>query len=127
MLLGIRNDLVEAFPRQLESTVAHVNDATVELTDDPSCEFFDFVLLVVILKACYIELAETVLDLFNERLLTIWIVLDEDALCPFELLQGLLEPTEHAIGFGQVRMHVIERAFLQRLLIVLGSCLMLFE
>lgn len=80
-----------------------MHDTAVELADDSSRQFFDFVLaglplrLVVVLEACYIELAETVLYLGNKRLLVLRVVLDEDAFGLFELLEGFWEPTEHAV------------------------------
>lgn len=66
-------------------------------------------------------------NLFNQSLLTIWIVLDEDALGLFELFEGFREPAQHAVGFSQIRVHVIKRAFLQRLLAVLAGGLLIFE
>ena len=129
MLLRVRNDLVEAFPGQLESTVAHVHDTAVELANDPSSEFLDLFLLAlfVFLMTRHTELTEAVLHLFNQWRLAIWIVLDEDALGFLELFEGLREPAEHAVSFSQVRMHVVKRAFVQRLLTVLAGGLMFFK
>ena len=67
------------------------------------------------------------LHLFDQWLLTIRVVLDEDSLGFLELFEGLWETAEHAISFCHVRMHVVKRAFLQRLLTVLAGGLMFFK
>lgn len=87
MLLRVRDDLVKALSGQLESTVAHVDNAAVEFADDPSSQFFILVRLLILfllLESGYIELTEAVLDLLDERFLALRVMLNKDAFGSFQ-------------------------------------------